>query len=75
MENSKKNSRSLIYRDKKDVKTSCRVLNKRNGVLELIFSSNCGIFGTQEILDTYNLTPTRLLQILQERDDYSEDEI
>lgn len=41
----------------------------------LEFSSDCGKHGTTEMLDGYKFTPERLLQILQDRDDYTEDEL
>ena len=43
--------------------------------VEFEFEADCGKFGTTENLDRYFLTPKRLLQILQDRDDYSEDEL
>ena len=42
--------------------------------VELLFWSDCGKFGTDEILDAYKLTPKRLLQILQERNDIKDAE-
>jgi len=46
-----------------------------NGVVKLEFSSDCGKFGTDEFLDGYTLTPERLLEILQEHENYTEDEL
>ena len=43
--------------------------------IEFEFDADCGKFGTIQNLDRYFLTPKRLLQILQDRDDYSEDEL
>lgn len=65
---------SLIYKDKKDVITSVEIENN-NGIIKLKFSKDCGKFGTNEIVDNYNLTPERLLEILQSYDDYKEHEM
>jgi len=56
---------SLIYKDKKDITTFTEIENT-NGVVKLEFSKDCGKFGTYEIIDSYNLTPERLLEILIE---------
>lgn len=65
---------SLLYKPKQDRITTCEI-KQEDGNIVLDFSSNCGKFGTDEMLDRYRLTPERLLQILQDRDDYSEDEL
>lgn len=65
---------SLLYRDKKDVTYKVRIKEIGNKI-EFEFEADCGRFGTTEKLDRYFLTPRRLLQILQDRDDYSEDEM
>ena len=65
---------SLLYKDKKDTTTFVEIENI-NGVVKLEFSSDCGKFGTDEILDGYTLTPERLLEILQEHENYTEDEL
>ncbi|WP_394749522.1 hypothetical protein [Spongiimicrobium salis] len=64
----------MMYTSKEDQKVSVNIQD-REGKIELVFSSNCGKFGTDEILDQYTLKPERLLQILQDRDDYSEGEL
>jgi len=46
-----------------------------DGKIQIDFTSDCGKFGTDEMLDGYVLTPERLLQILQDRDDYTDDEL
>jgi hypothetical protein len=67
---------SLLYKDKKDIITSLEILKRdSDDPIELTFSADCGKFGTDEILDRYTLTPNRLLQILQDRDDYTEEEL
>jgi len=65
---------SLLYKDKKDVEYKVNIKQIGNKI-ELEFEADCGKFGTSENLDRYFLTPERLLQILQDRDDYSEDEL
>lgn len=65
---------SIIYKNKKDMITSVEVENN-NGIIKLEFSKDCGVFGTDEILDSYNLTPERLLEILQSYNYYKEHEI
>ena len=65
---------SLLYKDKKDTTTFVEIENI-NGVVKLEFSSDCGKFGNDEILDGYTLTPERLLEILQEHENYTEDEL
>lgn len=64
----------MIYKDKKDVTTTCEIIQEEGKVC-LVFSADCGKFGTDEMLDAYYLTPERLLQILQDRDDYLDSEL
>ena len=65
---------SLLYKDPKDVKTTCKI-KQEDGKIQIDFTSDCGKFGTDEMLDGYVLTPERLLQILQDRHDYTDDEL
>tara|TARA_R110000751_G_scaffold85111_1_gene169982 strand:- start:366 stop:749 length:384 start_codon:yes stop_codon:yes gene_type:complete len=65
---------NCVYKDKKDMTTFVEIENI-NGVLKLEFSKDCGKFGTDEVLDGYTLTPERLLEILQEYENYTEDEL
>ena len=65
---------SLLYKDKKDVTYKVRI-KEIGDKIEFEFEADCEKFGTTENLDRYFLTPQRLLQILQDRDDYSEDEL
>ena len=69
-----KTKMSVLYKDKKDVEYRVNIKHIGDKV-ELEFEADCGKFGTSENLDRYFLTPERLLQILQDRDDYSEDEL
>jgi hypothetical protein len=64
---------SLLYKDSKDV-TIAVSLALIEGKIVLDFSSDCGKFGTDEMLDGYTLTPERLLEILQEREDITDEE-
>ena len=65
---------SLLYKDHKDVKTTCEI-KQEDGKIVIDFWADCGKFGTDEMLDAYYLTPQRLLQILQDRDDYLDSEL
>lgn len=56
---------SLLYKDEKDVKYSVEVKTFPDGKINLLFSADCGKFGTDEILDEHELTIKELLQILQ----------
>ena len=64
----------MIYKDEKDIKVTCAIIQEY-GKICLEFSADCGKFGTDEMLDAYYLTPQRLLQILQDRDDYLDSEL
>jgi hypothetical protein len=65
---------SLLYKDPKDVKTTCEI-KQEDGKIVIGFWADCGKFWTDEMLDRYVLTPERLLQILQDRDDYTDEEL
>ena len=65
---------SLLYKNKEDQKMSVDVSNS-DGKINFLFHNDGGKHGAIEILDGYSLTPERLLQILQDREDYTEDEI
>ena len=64
---------SLLYKDIKDVITSVDI-KEEDGKIILDFSADCGKFGTDEMLDGYTLTPKRLLEILQSREDITDEE-
>ena len=70
----KRTKMSLLYKPKEEQTTTCEI-KQEDGKIVLDFYSDCGKFGTDEMLDGYKLTPERLLQILQDRDDYSENEL
>lgn len=65
---------SLLYKRKEDQSTEVRFKQLENGKITLEFSADCGKFGTDEELDGYILAPERLLQILQERVDITDEE-
>ena len=65
---------SLLYKKQKEQTLTCNTFWK-DGKVHIDFWKDCGKFGTDEMLDQYKLTPERLLQILQDRDDYSDDEL
>ena len=56
---------SLLYKDKKDIKTSVEVKTYADGKVDLLFTNNGGKFGTDEILDSFNMTTETLLEALQ----------
>jgi len=64
----------MIYKDILDQDVTVEI-DKIDGVLEIDFYSDCGKFGTDEIIDGYKLTPKRLLEILQEHEEYLEIEL
>jgi len=65
---------SLLYKDKSEQTVSVEFEYVEDGKITLEFSADCGKFGTDEMLDGYILTPERLLQILQERVDITDEE-
>ena len=64
----------MIYKDILDQEVTVEI-DKIDGILELDFYSDCGKFGTDELLDRYKLTPKRLLEILQNYENYKENEL
>ena len=66
---------SLLYKPKEEqtVEVSIEILKDKRIVLD--FYSDCGKFGTHEMLSGYKLTAKRLLQILHDRDDYDDSEV
>lgn len=65
---------SLLYIPKEEQTTSVEI-KQEGGKVILDFYSDCGKFGMEEMLDGYKLSPDRLLEILQARDDYTEEEL
>jgi hypothetical protein len=60
--------RSLLYKNEEEVKHSVDIKTYPDGKLKLLFSADCGKFGTDEPLDEYELTVKELLLILQKHD-------
>lgn len=65
---------SLLYKNKEDQTLKCEVVFL-NGKIAIDFYSDCGKHGMYEMLQGYVLTPERLMQILSERDDLTDDEL
>jgi hypothetical protein len=65
---------SLLYKDPKDVTLKVEIVHL-NGKIVIDFYSDCGKHGMYEMLQGYVLTPERLMQILHEREDYTDDEL
>lgn len=53
----------LLYKDKEDITFSVAI-KQHDGIVKLEFEADCGKFGADETLAIYELTPLRLLQIL-----------
>lgn len=67
---------SLLYKNKEDITYSVDIKPRDSqGYVYLEFYADCGKFGTDEMLAGYKLTPERLLEILQDRDDYTDKEL
>lgn len=56
---------SLLYKNESDLTYSVDITKKDDGKLNLLFSSDCGKFGTDEPLAEYELTVKELLSLLQ----------
>ena len=65
---------SLLYKPKEEQTLKVEII-QLNGKIAIDFWSDCGKHGTDEMLQGYILTPERLMQILSERDDYTDDEL
>ena len=71
----KKHFMSILYKSKEEQTVTFEVKTFSNDTIVVIdFYSDCGKFGTDEALAGYTLTAKRLLQILSEREDVSDDE-
>ena len=65
---------SLLYKPKEEQTIKVEV-KQEDGKLHIDFYSDCGKFGTDEMLQGYILTPERLMQILSEREDITDEEL
>ena len=66
---------SLLYKPKEEQTLTCDIEVDKQGKIIIDFSSDCGKFGTDEMLCGWVLTPERLMQILDEREDITDDEL
>lgn len=67
---------SLLYKPYEEQTTTFEVKTFSNDTLIVIdFYRDCGKFGTEEALASFTLTADRLLQILQEREDITNEEL
>ena len=53
-----------LYKKQEDVTHSVEI-KQEDGKVKMLFTADCGKFGTDEILDEYELTALELLKILQ----------
>ena len=66
---------SLLYKPYDEQTTTMEVKTFSNDTIIVVdFYRDCGKFGTEEPLAGFILTADRLLQILQERDDITDEE-
>ena len=65
----------LLYKPKEEQTLTCDIERDKQGKIIIDFSSDCGKFGTDEMLCGWVLTPARLMQILSEREDITDDEL
>jgi hypothetical protein len=67
---------SLLYKPYEEQTTTMEVKTFSNDTLIVVhFYRDCGKFGTEESLTCFTLTADRLLQILQEREDITDEEL
>jgi hypothetical protein len=66
---------SILYKPLEEQTTTCEIDTLPNGIIQIDFYSDCGKFGTDEAIAGYLLKPERLLQILKEREDITDDEL
>lgn len=63
---------SLIYKDNPTTKVEIKLKNNK---VKIRFEADCGKFGTFEDLAFFNLTPDRLLEVLDKEEDYTDEEL
>jgi hypothetical protein len=66
---------SLLYKPKEEQTIKIEIETSKDYSIFLDFYSDCGKFGTDEYLAGYKLSPKRLLQIIQEREDITDEEL
>lgn len=62
----------LLYKDKF---TTTVEVTQENGKVSLYFEADIGKHGVEEPIDFYKLTPSRLLEILQKEENYTDEEL
>lgn len=66
----------MLYKDEKDLIYEADIKHRKNtDDIEIVFYSDCGKFGAEEMLAAFKLTPKRLLSVLNDRQDLTDDEI
>lgn len=58
-----------LYTSKEDQTISAEVKTFPEGNIQLLFSSDCGKFGADEILDEFEMPASKLLEILRTDED------
>lgn len=58
---------SLLYKKPEEVKYQA-IFTTINNNINIQFYSDCGKFGTDEMLDEYDVTPQQLLELFQNSD-------
>ncbi|MGV6830334.1 MAG: hypothetical protein ACWA5P_02070 [bacterium] len=57
---------SLLYKNQKDIIYEANIEPRKDHEnIKIIFSNDGGKFGTHEVLDEYEISPKKLLEILQ----------
>ena len=56
---------SLLYKNQKDIKIGVDI-NEEDENIRFLFHSDCGKFGSDEILAEFVLPPSRLLELLKD---------
>ncbi len=66
--------KSILYKDRKDLNYELQIIRDK-GYIEFHFENDGGKFGTYEPIFSCKITPERLLEILSERNDFTEEEL
>ena len=65
----------LLYKPKEEQTINVEFKIYNDKTVSIDFYSDCGKFGADEMLSGYKLTAKRLLEILQDREDYTDEEL
>lgn len=66
---------SILYTPKDKQVLKIDIVKDFEGNIVMYFEKDIGKHGVDETIDAYKLTPERLLNILQDRDDYTDEEL